>query len=87
MPRPRRLLASLSAPVNAAALARASPIWIGEAGRVDRAADPRSSALLLTAPDGARARLLRGYGGSDIADLAARFYGARTALGARPSGG
>jgi TolB protein len=65
------------------AFAHTSPVWIGEVGSVDRAAELRSVAVLESALAGARESLERGYAGSPIPNLAARFDAARAALEAR----
>jgi TolB protein len=69
------------------AFAHTSPVWIGHVGSVDRGAERRSATALQSALEGARARLVLGYSGSDIPRLTERFDQAKAALEARLSGG
>lgn len=69
------------------AFAHTSPVWIGGVGSIDEVAEQRSAAALAAALEGARARLLLGYGGTDIPVLTARFDEARAELEERLSGG
>jgi TolB protein len=68
------------------AFAHASPVWIGEVGTVDPAAEARSVQVLAQALAGARAVLEVAYGGVPIPELTARFDAARAALEARGAG-
>jgi len=63
--------------------AHTSPVWVGEVGSVDAAAEARSAAVLLDALAGARVRLELGYAGADIPNLRARFDAARAELEGR----
>jgi TolB protein len=65
------------------AFAHTSPVWIGEVGSVDRAAELRSVDVLEQALAGARSRLESGYGGAPIPNLIARFDEAQAALEVR----
>jgi TolB protein len=68
------------------AFAHSSPVWIGDIGSVDRAAELRSVAVLEQALAGARSRLEGGYAGTPIPNLQARFDEAQAALEARRGG-
>ena len=62
------------------AFAHTSPVWIGQIGSVDAAAEQRSVAVLSEALAGAREALEAGYGDTAIPVLTARFDAARAAL-------
>jgi TolB protein len=69
------------------AFAHTSPVWIGEVGSIDSAAELRSVAVLTEALAGARAAVEAAYAGSAIPELTARFDAARVALEDRRAGG
>lgn len=65
------------------AFAHTSPVWIGEVGSIDPAAERRSSEVLSEALAGAREAVEDAYAGSPTPNLMARFDAAREAVEAR----